>query len=428
MYDFVLDINAIKQTTAVLKQGLKHLDNIWRTVENVKTQIRSSWVGQSAEAYVEKLAEQKAEYVKHTDRIRDLVKDLEYIANEAEKMNLLASSFAGYIFNSSISRSNAVVSINKANIQQAIKTCTDLNDQYTRQLSKIKDAAAAGSGLKYARVLSGYELDAIQRKITDNIKRINGLKGALEKYLREMQILEEEVNARFSGAARKTAFGEVVANIAGQVGSAYVNTLSNILLACGISISNTVSDISDIFSPYVKDNYAFNTGFTFNDFIYDQNSGDASQLKMGYFAGDWNGCGWVATYNAGRILGQTYKPADIIKFYDSHGGALVDGAFGVNPLAVDMYLNVHGVKAKIQNMPTKIDVRIEESVVSILLYLHNNGGHYTAIQYKDGAYYAYNNDPAYTTEPQPIPSIEAWLEERKFLVISLITILKEADK
>ncbi|MCL1816424.1 MAG: hypothetical protein FWG43_02325 [Clostridiales bacterium] len=48
MYDFVLDTTAIKKTIGELKNAVKHLDNIKRTMENVKTQIPWSWVGQSA--------------------------------------------------------------------------------------------------------------------------------------------------------------------------------------------------------------------------------------------------------------------------------------------------------------------------------------------------------------------------------------------
>ena len=420
-YDFVLDINALTLATTTFKNGVKHLNNIWQTVENVKTNIHSNWVGQSADAYVDKLFTQQKEFTRRTEEIKVLIEDLEYITNEAEKMNRIALSFAGYIANSSATRTNTVVSINKTSIREAIKSCADLEGIYAKQLERIKDAASDAYGLKYARVVSSYEFDTPQRKIKDNIKRISGLKDALVKYLRDMQVLEDEICARFSGAFRRPA-------ILDEVASLYGGAYASALMALGIDISNKVSIVSDIVEPYVSENYKFNSSFTFNGFIHDQNSGDAAQLKMGYFTGDWNGCGWVAAYNVGVMVGQNFQPADIIRYYDSHGGALVDGAFGVNPLAINMYLNSQGVKAKIDNAPIHIDAKIEASAVSILTYLHDSGGHYTAIQYVDGMYYAYNNSQNWTTAPQPIPSIEAWLKERNFLALSLITIPKEVTK
>ena len=127
-YDFVLDKNALTLATTTLKNGVKHLENIWRTVENVKTNIHSNWVGQSADAYVDKLFAQKTEFTRRTEEIKVLIKDLEYITNEAEKMNRIALSFAGYIGNSSATRSNTVVSINKTSIREAIKSCADLEE------------------------------------------------------------------------------------------------------------------------------------------------------------------------------------------------------------------------------------------------------------------------------------------------------------
>jgi len=420
-YDFVLDINALTLATTTLKDGVKHLDNILRTVVDIKTNIHHNWVGQSADAYVDKLFAQQTEFTRRTEEIRVLIEDLEYIINEAEKMNKLALSFAGYIAYSSATHTNTVVSINKTSIREAIKSCADLEDIYAKQLEMIKDTANDAYGLQYARVVSSYEFDTLERKIKDNIKRISGLKDALVKYLRDMQALEDEVCARFSGDFRRPTILDEVASI-------YNGTNASFLMALGIGISSIVSNTSDIVEPYVSDNYKFNSSFTFNGFIHDQNSGDAAQLKMGYYAGDWNGCGWVAAYNVGVMVGQNFQPADIIRYYDSHGGALVDGAFGVNPLAIYMYLNSQGVKAKIDNAPINIDAKIEDSAVSILMYIHNKGGHYTAIQYVDGTYYAYNNEVGWNSAPQPIPSIETYLEQNKYLALSLITIPKEAAK
>jgi uncharacterized protein YukE len=418
VYDFVLDIDLLKKTAAELNKAVTKLNAIWQTAERVKTNIKHAWVGQSAEAYIEKLAKQNAEFKNYTAKIKELAELLNYIAGEAAKMNVQALSFAGYITASCSSRANAVVSINKGSIKRAMGTCNDLKDIYARQLTKINETASACNGLKYARIIYEREFDTVKTKVKDNAKKIYDLEGALKKYYKDMCLLEEEVCAKFNDVGKESK----VPGIAGQIGSG----LANILLSNILGISAIVSSVSNIVAPYVRDNYQFNSGFTFSDFIYSQKKDPTASLKMGYFTGDYNGCGWVSTYNAGVILGQDFQPADIIKYFDSRGGALVDGAFGVNPLAIKMYLNSQGIKANLYNLPSNVDERIKDSKVSILMYVHESGGHYIAIEYVGGEYYAYNNDPRWTTTPQPIPSIENWLEENdKYWAAFLITVPEE---
>jgi uncharacterized protein YukE len=205
-FDFIIDIPVFKQAMTNMKKAVKELEEVWQAVENVKTKIPGSWVGESAEAYKEKLAQQKIEFNNRTGEVRDLISDIEHIIREAEKMNRLALSFAGYITNYNLTRSdteNAVVSINKASIKRAIRTCADLDSHFNRQLNHVKDAAFTAKGLKYARIFSYGEFDAIERSIKDNSQRIYRLKCALVQYYNGMCMLEEEVCSRFSGVYKR---------------------------------------------------------------------------------------------------------------------------------------------------------------------------------------------------------------------------------
>lgn len=76
-------------------------------------------------------------------------------------------------------------------------------------------------------------------------------------------------------------------DVAGQTGSALVDAYWGV----GMGMSGVVSIMSDGIVPYRDENLAYNLGFTVNDFIYGQGIGDAAQMKMGYFTGDYNGCG-----------------------------------------------------------------------------------------------------------------------------------------
>lgn len=143
---------------------------------------------------------------------------------------------------------------------------------------------------------------------------------------------------------------------------------------------------------------------------------------MGYYQGSYNGCGWVATYNATLMLGKASDPADIIYSYDKYGGTVGNGIFGVNPLAIKLYFDSIGVESNMYNLPVKADERISSSHVSILAYAHSNGAHYVAIQYVDGKYYVYNYRNQNSADQ--ISSIDSWLKDYGYTAISLITIGK----
>lgn len=52
---------------------------------------------------------------------------------------------------------------------------------------------------------------------------------------------------------------------------------------------------------------------------------------------DYNGCGWIATYNALLLMGKRVKPSSIIKWYESNNGLILNGLFGTNPLSIAKY-------------------------------------------------------------------------------------------
>jgi hypothetical protein len=112
---------------------------------------------------------------------------------------------------------------------------------------------------------------------------------------------------------------------------------------------------------------------------------------MGYFTGDYNGCGWVATYNAAELLGIPQIPADIIQYYEKSGGTILDGLFGVNPLALEKYFSQPefkdaGITAEMKNLPKSVDDLVKNSDIAIINYMHDSGMHYITVEYSDGIY------------------------------------------
>ena len=220
MHDFVLDIPVLKQTIADLNKGVTDLNKIWKTAEKVKNNTKNAWTGKSALAFIEKIDVEKIAFNLYVNEIKDLVDSLKYILTEAEKMNKQAISFAGFVGFTTNVPGKDIVSINKVKIQQAARTCADLDDIYTAQHKTISNAGSAADGLKYARVVAVWEFDTIKAKINNTKKKISELKVALEKYQREMQTLEEEACAKFHRVGNVSATDEAMLDswIAGLAG------------------------------------------------------------------------------------------------------------------------------------------------------------------------------------------------------------------
>ena len=143
--------------------------------------------------------------------------------------------------------------------------------------------------------------------------------------------------------------------------------------------------------------------------------------------GWYNGCGWVATYNAALLLGRVIHPAEIIRFYESVNGALVQGMFGLNPAAVGMFFRSIDVMQQTHNMPESVDDLIRGSTVSILLYMRDDvSAHFVTVHYDQalGMFRVFNDGRAIAADgsgsapleddfligPAVIPSVDEWLQ------------------
>jgi len=150
-------------------------------------------------------------------------------------------------------------------------------------------------------------------------------------------------------------------------------------------------DNSDATYDVIDPNYEHNLSVIFDlrILIDDQNRRPANRIKMGSSEGHnegwYNGCGWVATYNALVLLGTPEHPADIVRFFETSGGTVLDGVYGTYPFTIEAYLKDLGHSVDHTLFPQltiDIDDAIKASRVSILAYVHKNAAHYVAIEYR----------------------------------------------
>lgn len=144
--------------------------------------------------------------------------------------------------------------------------------------------------------------------------------------------------------------------------------------------------------------FVYNQAKSPSGFIYDQSSGKVANLRFGFFKSSFNGCGWIATYNALILLGKKPKVEEIILEYELTGAVLY-GAFGVQPYAVTHYFRFRGYKVETTYNSQKVDSVAKKHTCNILFYWHNSGAHYFATKWNGSQFVGYNvwgsNGPEY---------------------------------
>lgn len=140
-------------------------------------------------------------------------------------------------------------------------------------------------------------------------------------------------------------------------------------------------------------NYENNSKYNFNRCIINQKTDPkVRKIYMGLYTGDYNGCGWIATYNALRLLKcYTIQPKNIITYFERQD-QLLYSAFGVMPWVIENYFSYIGYSVQGEYLPGNINQKAKKYRVCILMYAHSNGAHYIAITYRkdNRKYYAYN--------------------------------------
>lgn len=133
----------------------------------------------------------------------------------------------------------------------------------------------------------------------------------------------------------------------------------------------------------------FNRKKSSHDFIFDQNTGNAAQMKLGFFKSGFNGCGWIATHNALLLLGKKPKSEKIITEYELTGAVLF-GLFGISPLSVALFFRRRGYPTVISIRRRRMDSAAKEAQCSILYYWHRRGAHYIACRWDGNRFVGYN--------------------------------------
>ena len=168
-----------------------------------------------------------------------------------------------------------------------------------------------------------------------------------------------------------------------------------------------------------------------DELIYCQWDIPLDQLRYGFRSSAATGCGWIATYNALRLLGCRAAPEKLIRFYERQL-PLIHGNAGTTILAPAQFFRHQGFPVEHTSDSGRFDALAKASDVCILFYRWRKGwklgAHFVAVAYRDGTFTGYNTYRN-STGPDPYgPSLEAFLKQKKYFGAVLIGIRRRPEK
>ena len=165
-----------------------------------------------------------------------------------------------------------------------------------------------------------------------------------------------------------------------------------------------------------------------DDLIYNQTKIPKNQWRYGFRTSAATGCGWIATYNALRLLGYKAEPEELIRYFERQV-PLVNGNVGTVIFGPALRFHKWGFPVKPVLRRSDFDREAKEADVCILYYRwlkkYRYGAHFVALRHTPDGFIGYNT---YRTSKGPDPyghSLDAFLKQRKYFGAVLFCIRKK---
>ena len=164
------------------------------------------------------------------------------------------------------------------------------------------------------------------------------------------------------------------------------------------------------------------------ELIYCQRSIPKEKWRYGFRSSAATGCGWIATYNALRLMGYSAETEKIIAEYERQL-PLIHGNAGTTILAPAVYFMRHGFRVEYLSCRERFDEVAKQADVSILYYFWRKGwkfgAHFVAVSHTENGFVGYNTYRNSTGPDLYGESLERFLKHRKYFGAVLIGIRKK---
>lgn len=162
-----------------------------------------------------------------------------------------------------------------------------------------------------------------------------------------------------------------------------------------------------------------------DDLIYNQRDIPKDQWRYGLRSSAATGCGWIATYNALRLMGYKTDIDELIRYYEAML-PLVHGNAGTSFWGPARCFKHWNFPVEICTNRSRFDAVARRSDVCILFYHwrkdYKLGAHFVALQHSDTGVISYNTYRNSTGPDHLGPSLEAWIRDKKHFGCVLIGI------
>ena len=162
-----------------------------------------------------------------------------------------------------------------------------------------------------------------------------------------------------------------------------------------------------------------------DDLIFNQNDIPKEQWRYGFRSSAATGCGWIATYNALRLMGYNADPQQLIRQYE-HQVQLINGNIGTVLFGPALWFRKQGFPVKMVVDRTKFDQAAKEADVCIIFYRwlkkYQYGAHFVALHHTESGFVGYNTYRTSTGPDHYGTSLAGFLKRRKYFGAVLFAI------
>ena len=168
-----------------------------------------------------------------------------------------------------------------------------------------------------------------------------------------------------------------------------------------------------------------------DDMIYNQHDIPADKWRYGFRTSAATGCGWIATYNALRLLGYRVDIDELITWYE-RSLPLIHGNVGTSIPAPVIRFRTWGFPVEMVLDQKKFDDAAKNADVCLLFYRwrkgYRFGAHFVALQHTENGFIGYNTYKNSTGPDRYGPSLLDFLKKHRYFGPVLICIRDKQRK
>ena len=154
-----------------------------------------------------------------------------------------------------------------------------------------------------------------------------------------------------------------------------------------------------------------------DDLIYCQKQIPKDVWRYGFRTSAATGCGWIAVYNALRLMHYRAKPENLIRYFQRQL-PLIHGNAGTTIPGPAVFFLQQGFDVKMTARRQEFDDLLRQRDVGILFYRWHRGwkigAHFVAVVHRDGRFIGYNTFRNSTGPDDYGTSLKEFLKRQKY--------------